>query len=100
MHGCAANDENKETVLSRLNDKMLQDLAEKGRRQLYFNVIDGDDAVADALGKPGIDKLEKRDFEVQGFSSFNSYFQYFVFVGLALLVVDWFVSWKKHKLEE
>ncbi len=91
-------DENKETVLSRLNDKMLQNLAEKGGG-MYFNVMDGDDAVAEAL-QARIDKLEKRDFEVQGFYSFNSYFQYFVLAGLALLVVDWFISWKKHKLEE
>ncbi|MCF8246068.1 MAG: VWA domain-containing protein [Saprospiraceae bacterium] len=90
-------DDNKEVVLSRLNATMLRDLAEKGGG-MYFNVMDGDDAVADAL-QARIDKLEKRDFEVQGFTSFDSYFQYFVFIALALLVVDWFVSWRKGRLE-
>ncbi|MBK9015512.1 MAG: hypothetical protein IPM82_16395 [Saprospiraceae bacterium] len=29
----------------------------------------------------------------------TAYFQYFVFVGLALLVVDCLISWRKHHLE-
>ena len=86
-------DDNKETVLSRLNEKMLRDLAEKGGG-MYFNVMDGDDAVADAL-QARIDKLEKRDFEVQGFTAFSSYFQYFIFLGLTFLVVDWLVTWRR-----
>lgn len=90
-------DENNETVRSRLNDKMLRELAEKGGG-MYFNVLDGDDAVAEAL-QARIDKLEKRDLETLGFSSFNSYFQYFVFIALALLVADWFVTWRKGKME-
>jgi len=90
-------DQDNETVRSRLNDKMLRDLAEKGGG-MYFNVLDGDDAVAEAL-QTRIDKLEKRDMETQRFSSFNSYFQYFVFIALALLVADWFVTWRKGKME-
>lgn len=90
-------DENNETVRSRLNEKMLRELAEKGGG-MYFNVRDGDDAVAEAL-QVRIDKLEKKEMETLGFSSFNSYFQYFIFLALALLVADWFVTWRKEKME-
>ncbi|MBI1228375.1 MAG: VWA domain-containing protein [Bacteroidetes bacterium] len=90
-------DENNQTVTSRLNEKILRDLAEKGGG-MYFNVMSGDDAVAEAL-QARIDKMEKKDLEVLGFSSFYSYFQYFVFLALALLVADWFVTWRKGKME-
>jgi Ca-activated chloride channel homolog len=90
-------DDNKEVVLSRLNAKMLRSLAEQGGG-MYFSVMDGDDAVADAL-RAQIDQIEKQDFEMQGFTSFSSFFQYFVFIGLVLLAAEWLISWRKNRLE-
>ncbi len=90
-------DETGQPVLTKLNEEMLKELAGKGGGA-YFHISNGDAAVAEAL-QSRIDQLEKQELEVRAFSSFNSYFQYFVLVGLALVVVDWFISWRKHKLE-
>jgi len=90
-------DETGQPVLTKLNEEVLKELAGKGGGT-YFHISNGDVAVAEAL-QSRIDQLEKQELEVRAFSSFNSYFQYFVLVGLALLVVDWFISWRKHHLE-
>jgi Ca-activated chloride channel family protein len=90
-------DEGGQPVRSRLNEPMLADLASRGGGT-YFHISDGDVAVAEAL-QGRIDQMEKQELEVRAFSSFNSYFQYFVFVGLALLVADWLVSWRRGRLE-
>lgn len=90
-------DENGQPIRSRLNEAMLADLATKGGGT-YMHISEGDVAVSEAL-QSRIDQLEKQELEVQAFSSYNSYFQYFVFIGLALLVADWLVSWRKSKRE-
>lgn len=90
-------DESGQPVRSKLNEAMLADLAQKGGGT-YMHISDGDAAVADAL-QTRINQMEKQELEVRAFSSYNSYFQYFVFIGLALLAVEWMVSWRKHKLE-
>lgn len=90
-------DENGQPVRSKLNEPMLAELAQKGGGT-YFHISDGDVAVAEAL-QTRIDKMEKQELEVRAFSSYNSYFQWFLLIGLALLVADWLVSWKRHRLE-
>ncbi len=91
-------DEQGQPVISKLNEPMLQNLAAKGGGT-YLHISQGDAAVAEAL-QTRIDQLEKQELEVRAFSSFNSYFQYFVFVGLIVLVAEWLVSWRRHRLEE
>ncbi|MBK9014280.1 MAG: VWA domain-containing protein [Saprospiraceae bacterium] len=91
-------DETGQPVLTKLNEEVLKELAGKGGGT-YFHINNGDAAVAEAL-QTRIDQLEKQELEVRAFSSYNSYFQYFIFIGLALLVVEWLISWRKHKLEE
>jgi Ca-activated chloride channel homolog len=85
-------DENGQPVRSKLNEAMLADLAQKGGGT-YFHISDGE-----AL-QTRIDQMEKQELEVRAFSSYNSYFQWFVFIGLGLLVAEWLVSWKRHRLE-
>ena len=89
-------DESGQPVRSRLNESMLTDLASKGGGS-YFHISDGDAAVAEAL-QGRIDQMEKQELEVRAFSSFNSYFQYFIFIGLALMAVEWMVSLRKSGL--
>ena len=91
-------DEGGQPVRTKLNEPMLADLAQKGGGT-YFHISQGDAAVAEAL-QSRIDQLEKKELEVRAFSSYNSYFQWFVFIGLALLAVEWLVSWRRHRLEE
>jgi Ca-activated chloride channel family protein len=79
-------------VRSRLNEKVLEDLADAGNGN-YFNLAAGSDAVVDAL-KDRIDKMEKRAFEQRSFSEFESSFQWFVGVALLLLIVEFLLPYR------
>lgn len=81
-------------VRSRLNEEMLLELAQTGGGA-YFPISRGDD-VADALEEQ-INQLEKKELEVRAFTSFNSYFQYFLAAGLFLLTVEFLLSYRKEK---
>lgn len=80
-------------VRSRLNEGVLQNLAEAGDGS-YFNLSAGSDAVVSAL-KARIDKMEKRAFEQRSFSEFESSFQWFVGVALLLLTVEFLLPYRR-----
>ena len=90
-------DESGQPVRSKLNEPMLQELAKEGDGA-YFHIERGD-AVADALQKR-IDQMEKQELEVRAFSSFNSYFQYFLAGGLLLILVEFVISYRKARWME
>ena len=85
-------------VRSKLNEEMLQELAEAGEGN-YFNLLNGSEAVAEAL-QVRIESMEKRELEQRVFSQYESYFQYFVGAGLLLLLVEFFLSYKKNRYLE
>lgn len=87
-------DEQGEPVRSKLNEAMLEQLAEAGDGEYY--PIGRGDAVAEALRKR-IDQLEKKELEVRAFSAYESYFQYFILVGLLLLAAEFMLSYRKGK---
>ncbi|MCH2084008.1 MAG: VWA domain-containing protein [Saprospiraceae bacterium] len=88
-------DEGGNPVRSSLNEKMLEDLASEGDGQ-YFNLINAENFIAEALRKK-IDGLEKRELEQRVFSEFESYFQYFLAVALLLIVIEFFISYRKNR---
>ncbi len=77
-----------------LNEKMLSDLAKEGQGA-YYNLIEGD-KVSSAL-RESIDRIEKREIEQRSFSEYESYFQYFLAIGLFLLTLEFFISYRKSK---
>ena len=87
-------DDTGQPVRSRLNEEALRELAENGGGA-YFPISQGD-GVAIALQKH-IDQMEKRELEVRAFTSFDSYFQYFLAAGVFLLVVELMISYQKEK---
>lgn len=89
-------DESGEPVRSRLNEDMLKKLAETGGGA-YYPIGQGD-GIAEALRKR-IDQMEKRELEVRAFSSYESYFQYFLLIGVLLMTVEFFISFRKEWLE-
>ena len=88
-------DESGEPVRSRLNEKILRELAAAGAGD-YFTIAQGGDQVAAAL-QTRIDKLEKQDLELRSFTSFESYFQYFIAAALALLVAEFLLTYRREK---
>ena len=81
-------------VRSQLNEAMLNDLANEGDGA-YYNLVDGDKIVN--VLQERIDKVEKRELEQRSFNEYESYFQYFLAVGLFLMLLEFFVSYRKSK---
>jgi Ca-activated chloride channel homolog len=79
------------TILSKLNEPFLKELAETGNGA-YFNLANNPD-VFNALRK-SIDKLEKKEFEARMFSSYESYYQYLVAAALILLLLEVGISYR------
>ncbi len=78
-------------VKTKLNPQLIKDLAAAGSGESYL--LDDDEAVIKSLSSE-IDKMEKRETEQQIFSEYNSYFQYFLFLGIVLLLIEYLISFK------
>ncbi len=87
-------DENGVTVLSKLNEKDLQDIAAKtgGQYQLFTTA----DNVADKLFAT-LDNMEKKHIGGSGIKVYNSYFQWFLLVALILLILEIIIPERKMK---
>ena len=88
-------DERGEPVTTRLNEAMLEDIARAGDGS-YFNLLSGTDAVLEVL-RTQIDRMEKRELEQQVFDDYNSYFQFFIFGALVLLVLEFLINYRKNE---
>ncbi len=89
-------DESGKQITTKLNEAALTELAQKGNGA-YFNISNtSNDEVLNALRK-NVDELEKSEFEVRMFSSYETYYQYFVFFALTCLLLDSYISFRKNK---
>lgn len=81
-------DEQGTTVISRLNEAELQQLADatKGR---YIRMDNVDDVVITMTQQ--LDSIEKRSLSDAAFIDFISYFQWFLGIALVLLLVEYFL---------
>lgn len=84
-------------VRTRLNETMLSDLAAAGAGA-YFNIRQEKNVISALQEK--INKLEKRELETRAFEEYESYFQYFLGVALLLLIIEFFISYRKNQLLE
>lgn len=82
-------------VKSQLNEEMLREIASAGGGD-YFNLLAGSDEVMKAL-KVRIDAIEKRELELRSFTEYESYFQYFIGLGLLLLIAEFVLSYRKNR---
>lgn len=81
-------------VTSKLNMGLMQDLADAGGGNFYL-VNQGSDAIKDLKTK--LDRLQKRDVEQKSFTEYNSYFQYFLFIGLICFLIEQILSKRKSR---
>ena len=84
-------DESGKTIVSRINEPMLRELAAAGKGA-YYNLTDNEQITASL--KKAVDKLEKREFETRMFSEYESYYQYFAFLGLLCLCAELAFSYR------
>jgi len=73
-------------VLSKLNVGSLQELARAANGEFYL-INQGEAAIKDLADR--LDRIQKREIEQRSFSEYNSYFQWFLGLGLILLLVEW-----------
>lgn len=90
-------DEQGVPVTSKLNMGLMQDLANAGGGNFYL-VNQGSEAIKDL--KARLDRLQKRDVEQKSFTEYNSYFQYFLFLGLLCFIVEQLITQRKSRFNK
>jgi len=86
-------DDNGELILSKLNEDILQQIAEVGKGD-YFRITGAKDEASDVLTALGA--LEKRRFEDHIVAEYAHQFQYFLAIALILLLIEFFTSERKN----
>ena len=90
-HANKRDDEGNE-IISKLNEKELQELASAG--QGVYLRLGNTDAAADQIAKQ-INSTEQKNFGDSIFTDYNSYYQYFLIVSLLLIVIEFFIPEQK-----
>ncbi len=85
-------DEKGNEIISKLNEKELQEIAQQG--QGIYQLLTNTDAAAQAIVQQ-VNTSEQRDFGDSLYVSYNSYFQYFLIIALASLIIEFFIPTRK-----
>ena len=87
-------DENGNTVISKLNEKELKEIADKtgGKYFLFSNA----DMVSNGV-MATIDQMEKKQTGSGGVRTYNAYFQWFLLASFLLLLFEIFIPERKMK---
>lgn len=81
-----------EVVITRLNEEILSDIADKGSGD-YINGENTTDAVTSI--REILDQMDKKEFEAKQFAEFKDQFQWFLGAALLVLFLDIFVLERK-----
>jgi len=82
------------TVVTRLNEKMLQDIAVAGKGS-YVRANNTQAGLSRVFEE--INKMKKTEFESKMFSDYESRFQYFIAISLMLLIIELLIFERKNK---
>ncbi len=83
------------TVISKLNETELRGIAAAGKG-IYQHLDNNTDDVVNTLVSK-IDGMEQKEFGENVFTDYNSYFQYFLGICLALLLIEFFIPEVRYK---
>lgn len=92
--GALKLDENGETVISKLNEVELADIAKRGNGT--YNRFSNAEDIANAI-TANINGMDKQKIVDDSFTQYESYFQIFAAVALLLLILELFVKEKKSR---
>ena len=87
-------DRNGNTVLTRLNENILQQIADAGGG-MYVRATNSGNELAAITGE--INKMTKREFESKVFTQYENRFQYFIGAAILLLLIELLISEKRSK---
>jgi Ca-activated chloride channel homolog len=85
-------DEKGVEVVSKLNETELQLIAKEG--QGVYEKINNAESSAETIARQ-INSSEQKSFGDMMFADYNSYFQYFIFISVLLLLIEFFISERK-----
>jgi len=85
-------DNNNQTVVSKLDEKMLQQIAAAGNGT-YVRATNANAGLQVIMNE--INKMEKKEFGSKVFKDYDDRFQIFLLISLALLVLEFFLSKRK-----
>jgi len=88
-------DQNGNTVISKLNEQMLQQIASAGNG-IFVRANSAETGLNAIFDE--INKLDKQEFESKIYTDYESRFQYFVALGFFFLLVEIFIFERKNKL--
>lgn len=87
-------DKNGQIVQSVMNIPLLEQIAKAGGGS-FQKVADTNVEAVIARLRHQMSKLEKSEFEQHNFDTFETYFQYFVAIALLLLIIEFFITYRK-----
>jgi Ca-activated chloride channel homolog len=87
-------DENGNPVVSKLNEDELKSIATAGKGT--YTLLNNTEDAAERLIEE-IDGMEQKSLGAVIFTDYKSYFQYFLFVGLLLIMLEWFLPGANQK---
>lgn len=82
-------------ITTALNPELINQLAEAGNGAA-FSLNDNTETVVEQL-RERIDKIEKRELEQRSFTNYASYFQSFIGLGLLLIIIEFFLTYRKNR---
>jgi len=88
------SDRNGQTIVSKLDETTLQQLASAGNG-IYVRASTGQDGLGRILDE--INALEKQEIETRMFSEYEGRFQYFLAISLLLLILEFLIPERKSK---
>lgn len=91
-------DETGQPVRTRLEESVLKEIAEASRGS-YYPIQVGSSAIVNAL-KQQVETMNREEYERNVFDEYASYYQYFVGMALILLILEFFLSYKKNRWME
>ena len=90
-------DESGQPVKTSLNMDLVRNLASNGNGK-SFHISEGTRIIEDL--KTEIARLEKEEVEQRAFSDYASYFQYFILIGIFILVIEFIIPERKSESYE
>lgn len=89
-------DEEGNPVKSVLNQNLLKEIAENGKGSYYLLGNENTDMITDLNTQ--LDKMQKRAVEVKSFTEYRSFYQYFLGIGIIILLIEFFFVTKLKKV--
>ncbi len=92
VNGNFHNDKNGAVVRSKVDKNWLKDIADAGAGK-FFDIDEGNSILRKITSS--LNKLEKEEFDVQKFDEYETYYQFFVFLSLILLVAEFVLNYRR-----